>query len=900
LARADDNVTLEISGMTCASCVRRVERALSRVEGVETASVNFAAETAHVTTREPVAVEKLVAAVEKAGYGARPAQAGEDRQAERDVHAHRILLTLMFGALLGLPAMVLAMGMDLFDWAIADDMRLTGFVALALATPVQAVLGWRYYRGSFASLRHLNPNMDVLIAIGTSAAYFFSAWVVIFDRHYSMYFDVSVAVLLFVTLGKYFEEKSKGRASESIRALLSLSAKSASVLRDGVEIELPVEQVRPGDVVIVRPGEKVPVDGVVRSGRGTVDESMLTGESIPVERKPGDRVVGGTMNQDGVMHVEATAVGAEGALQRLARMVEDAQGSKAPIQRLVDRVSAVFVPIVVLIAAVDFVAWGYFGSSWVDAMVYAVAVLVIACPCALGLATPTAIMVGTGLGAERGIFIKNVEVMERIRQLDVVVLDKTGTLTEGRPRVTEAIPVGLMSERDLLTLAAAAEAGSQHPLSRAVVDAAVESGYAAPEASDFRSLTARGVSAVVEGRRVLVGNRSLMADEGVELGAGAAEEAERLEAAGRTVVFVAVEGRVEGVLGIADELKQNARRSVDALRALGLRVVMMTGDNERAAAAVAAAAGIEEFHAGARPEDKLELVRRLQGEGLSVAMVGDGVNDAPALARADIGIAMSTGTDVAIEAGDITLLHGDVSKIAEAILLARATLRTIRQNLGWAFGYNAVAIPIAAAGLLSPIIAAAAMAFSSVSVTLNSLRLRGRRGELAGRSGGGGSVAQERFGVRRGWVFRAGSGLVLVAGVVVFNLHPDWGWFTRDNEAMGPNDVRVELNNWSIDVSRDSVAAGRVNFQVVHPSTHAHGSSGPGQIHDLVILRRTPGGELEMVARSPELAMGAGATLAVDLEPGEYELQCSVVEEVNGRVIVHLAEGMRATIVVGG
>jgi len=741
----DNAITLDIKGMTCASCVRRVERALSKVEGVETASVNLASETARVTLAGPVPAQQLVAAVEKAGYHAAPTEAGKDRQAEKADEARRTLVILLLGAALAIPTIVIAMAMDIADLAIAGNMELTGWLLLALATPVQFGLGWRFYRGGFISLRHLNPNMDVLVALGTSVAYAFSTWVVVSGRHEHMFFDVSAAVLVFITMGKYLEETSKGRASAAIRALLGLAARSATVIRDGQETEVPVDQVRLGDIVVVRPGQRVPVDGVVREGHSTIDESMLTGESIPVERRPGERVIGGTVNQNGVMQVEATAVGAETALAQMARLVEEAQGSKAPIQKLVDQVAAVFVPVVIVIAAAVFLGWGTLGGDWLDGMTAAVAVLVVACPCALGLATPTAIMVGTGMGAERGILIRNAEVLEASRKLDVIVLDKTGTLTEGRPRVTEAIPTGLMSEQALLTIVAAAESPSEHPLSRAIVDAAVESGYALPAVEGFSALTARGVEATVGGRAVVAGNRRLVDERKIELSPRALEEAERLESLGRTVIFAAIDGTVEGVFGIFDDVKQNAPRAVAALQALGLRVVMMTGDNPRAAAAVAQSVGIDEVHAGALPEQKLELVRKLQAEGLRVAMVGDGVNDAPALAQADVGIAMSTGTDVAIEAGDITLLHGDVSKIAEAIALSRSTLTTIRQNLVWAFGYNVLAIPVAAAGLLNPIIAGGAMAFSSVSVMANSLRLRAKARRIAEASGNTYGAPQESF-----------------------------------------------------------------------------------------------------------------------------------------------------------
>ncbi len=761
MATKQQTLTLDITGMTCASCVRRVERALSKVDGVESANVNFASETALVTADGELPVDALLAAVQKAGYAAQEAAAGDDRGGDREGHARRTLTLVIFGAVLAIPTVILTMAMDIAGLSVVSP-RVHGWIVLALATPIQVVLGWRYYKGSYASLRHLNPNMDVLIALGTSVAYAFGFWVVVWNQPYNMFFDVSAAVLVFITMGKYFEERSKGVASSAIRALLNLSAKSARVLRDGQEAEVPIEQVGVGDVFIVRPGEKVAVDGVVREGYSALDESMITGESLPVEKRAGDAVVGGTVNQNGVLHVEATAVGEATTLARMAKMVEEAQGSKAPIQKLVDQVAAVFVPVVIVIALGTALAWGLAAGDWTGAMTAAVAVLVIACPCALGLATPTAIMVGTGIGAERGILVKNAEVLERTRTLDVIVLDKTGTLTEGRPQVTDAVPTGVMSEQMLLTLVAAAEQNSDHPLSRAVVDAAVDAGYELPAATEFESLTGRGVVATVDGRRVAAGNRRLLDEQGIAVDAAAGEELTRLEEAGRTVIFAAVDGRIEGVIGIADEVKKNAARAVAALHDLGLRVVMMTGDNERAAARVAEAAGVREWRASARPEDKLELVRELQGEGLSVAMAGDGVNDAPALAQADIGIAMSTGTDVAIEAGDITLLHGDISKVAEAIALSRQTLTTIKQNLVWAFGYNVVAIPIAALGFLNPIIAGGAMAFSSVSVMTNSLRLQSKARAIALRSGNEYAAPATNF-----LAANAGPALAMVLAVAV-------------------------------------------------------------------------------------------------------------------------------------
>ena len=781
-ASEEKAVTLSVTGMTCASCVRRVERALSRVEGVETAAVNFAAETARVTLGAPVPVEALIEAVEKAGYHARPLT---DRERPNPAEQAKGTLVQLIGAsVFAVPAVILAMAMDIAGLHLLGDPQLHAWVVLVLATPVQFGLGWRFYRGAWAGLRQLNPNMDVLVALGTSVAYGYSAWVVLrgqFDTH--MYFDVSAAVLLFISMGKYFEETSKGAASQAIRALLAQAPETATVLRDGAEMEVPLDAVQVGDRLLVRPGQRIPVDGVVVDGFSAVDESMLTGESVPVERKPGDRVIGGTINQHGAITIEATAVGADAALQRLVRLVEEAQGSKAPVQRLVDQVAAVFVPVVILLAGVTFFAWGLLAGEWQQGMTAAVAVLVVACPCALGLATPTAIMVGTGLGASRGILIRNAAVLERSRKLDVVVLDKTGTLTEGRPQVSDVVPLGEMSRDELLRLAAAAESPSEHPLSRAVVDAAVEAGLEVPPATRFEALTARGVHAMVDDRLVQVGNPGMFAELGYDMGPLEPRIGE-LEAAGRTVALVAVDGTVVGLVGLFDEVKPNARRAVEALRRLGLRVVMLTGDNARAAAAVAARVGITEYRAGVRPEEKLAFVRELQAQGLTVAMAGDGINDAPALAQADVGIAMSTGTDVAIETGDITLLHGDVAKIAEAIALSRETLTTIRQNLVWAFGYNVVALPVAALGLLNPVFAGAAMALSSVSVMANSLRLRTKGRALARAAGNTYTAPVEGvLEANRGPVIAMAFAFVLLVVPLVVFTGIDRGWFGNEGGA---------------------------------------------------------------------------------------------------------------------
>ncbi len=907
MATKQTTTQLDIAGMTCASCVRRVERALGKVDGVEQANVNFASETASVIGAD-VPVEQLIAAVEKAGYKAAHGERGHDHLAMiRAEHARQTLWLVIFGAMLAIPTIVMAMSMDIAGLYIFDNMRLHAWTVLALATPIQLVLGWRYYRGSYTSLRHLNPNMDVLIALGTLVAYLWSAWVVIFDQPYIMFLDVSAAVLVFITMGKYFEERSKGAASSAIKALLGLSAKSARVLRDGAEVEIAIDQVALGDVLIVRPGEKLPVDGIVRDGHSTVDEAMITGESIPVEKRAGDRVIGGTINQNGVVRVEATAVGEGSTLARMARMVEEAQGSKAPIQQLVDQIAAVFVPVVIVIAIGTFLAWGLFtdpahvwsDSEWITGMRSAVAVLVIACPCALGLATPTAIMVGTGLGAERGILIRNAEVLERTRELNVVVLDKTGTLTEGRPQVTSVIPAGVMPEATLLTIVAAAEANSDHPLSRAIVDAAVEANYTLPAATDFESLTARGVVATVDGKRVFAGNRQLIEEQQIAIGDEMRAEIDRLEAAGQTVILAAIDGEVAGVIGMADEVKKSASRAVGALHGLGLRVIMMTGDNERAAARVAESVGITEYRATAKPEDKLELVRSLQASGLSVAMAGDGINDAPALAQADVGIAMSTGADVAIEAGDITLLNGDISKVAEAIALSRSTLTTIKQNLGWAFGYNVLAIPIAALGLLNPIIAGGAMAFSSVSVMTNSLRLRSKARAIAERSGNTYVAPVQPF-----WSANAAPALAMVAAVII--LVVPLVLFTaisrgafESEAALGAREVRVELSNFDVGLSRDEISAGEVTLLVEHEEERGHRDGGVGETHDLVVMRTDADGNSEIVARSGLLERGESQRLTMTLEPGEYEFLCSVAEEYRGETVSHQGEGMVAGVVVG-
>ncbi|MYA53895.1 MAG: copper-translocating P-type ATPase [Dehalococcoidia bacterium] len=760
--------------MTCASCVRRVERALNRVEGVDEASVNFASATARVSLGEGIGADDLVQAVERAGYDAAELDASADTT---DEDARARLAALIAGGVLAVPVIIASMAMDIAGLALFGSEQVTGWLLLSGAAIVQGLLGWRFYRASWPALRALTPNMDVLVALGTTVAFVFSAWVVLFDRSESMFFDVSAAVLLFVSLGRFFEDRARASAGGAIRALLGLTAKSVNVLRGENEEAVPVEAVAVGDVFRVRPGERVALDGVIRAGRSALDESLLTGESMPVERGPGEAVVGGALNQQGVLEVEATAVGEDTVLQRMAALVAEAQGSRAPVERVVDAVAAVFVPIVLVLALGTFLGWGFLDDSFVRAMVFSVAVLVIACPCALGLATPTAIIAGTGMGAERGILIRNAEALEMAARIDAVVLDKTGTLTEGRPELVEVAPAEGVGEEEVLALAAAVETLSEHPLSAAVVEAAEARGVVAGTAEGFEALPGAGLTAEVGGRTVLIGTRRLFEEQGVTLD-GAEATLARLEGEGRTVALVAVDGAYAGTLAFADPLKANAARAVATLRSLGVRTIMATGDNERSAIAAAAALGIDEVHAGLRPEEKLALVRDLQGEGLRVAVAGDGINDAAALAQADVSIAMSTGADAAIEASDVTLLHGDVAKMAEAILLSRATLRTIRQNLGWAFGYNVIAIPIAMAGLLNPIVAGGAMALSSVSVMANSLRLRTQRRRIVEASGNDYEGPRERFtSMNRGPLLALASMVVVLLAPFVAFTGIDRSWW---------------------------------------------------------------------------------------------------------------------------
>lgn len=725
LTRREFNIT----GMSCAACAARVEKAARQVPGVVEANVNLALAKLTVEVGAQVDDGDITAAVEDAGYGAASLVAGEsavDREREaREAEIGRQRRLLIVSALFSLP-LILAMAAEilrLHDYL--PDLLFNQYFQWAVATPVQFYAGGQFYRDAFNALRHGGADMAVLVAMGTSTAYFFSVYNVIAGNGMA-YFETSAILITLIILGKLLEAAAKGRTSEAIRKLMGLQAKTARVVRDGREADIPIEEVQVGDIVVVRPGEKVPVDGVITEGNSAVDEAMLTGESLPVDKKAGDTVIGATVNKYGTFKFRATKVGRDTALAQIIKVVEEAQGSKAPIQRLADVISGYFVPVVVGIAALTFIIWYFFVApgNVEMAIMSATAVLVIACPCALGLATPTSIMVGTGRGAEQGILFKGGEHLEKTHKLTAIILDKTGTVTKGEPELTDVVPVGAASDTDtVLALVAAAEKNSEHPLAQAIVRGAAARSLTLLPADDFAAIPGAGVTARVDGHRLAVGTRRLMGEQRVDISA-VLPQVETLESDGKTVMFAAVDGALAALMAVADTVKEHARDAIAALKGMGLEVWLITGDNQRTAASIGRQVGIDNVMAEVLPERKAEQVQRLRRAGKVVGMVGDGINDAPALATADVGIAMGTGTDVAMEAASITLMRGDLRGIVDAIRLSRATMKNIKQNLFWALFYNSIGIPIAAAGFLSPVIAGAAMAFSSVSVVTNALRLK--------------------------------------------------------------------------------------------------------------------------------------------------------------------------------
>lgn len=733
---ARQSVDLNIGGMTCAACAARIEKGLSRMPGVSKANVNLALETAHVEWGgTETKAEDLIRKVKQLGYTASKKEAAsKEGNDHRKQEIARQKATFWASVILSLPLLWSMAGH--FSWTSflwVPDAFMNPWVQLVLSGLVQFFIGRQFYIGAYKALRNGSANMDVLVALGTSAAYFYSVYLTLEwankGGHHTpdLYFETSAVLITLILLGKLFEAMAKGRTSEAIKTLMGLQAKTALVLRDGAELMVPIEEVLVGDTVIVKPGERIPVDGVVTEGHSAVDESMITGESLPVEKLPGHSVIGATINKHGSLRLEAVKVGRETALSQIIRVVEEAQGSKAPIQRVADLISGIFVPVVVGLAVATFLIWYFIGApgDFTESLEKAIAVLVIACPCALGLATPTSIMAGSGRAAEAGILFKGGEHLEMTQRVDTIVLDKTGTVTHGKPDLTDVLPSAswTLGGDELLRLAAAAEKPSEHPTAEAIVRGAEERGLSLPAAGEFAAVPGFGIRAVVEGRRVVIGTRRLLRDERISFTAAEPELA-RLEQNGKTAMLIAVDGVFAGVLAVADTIKESSRQAVKRLVKLGLDVVMITGDNKQTAEAIARQAGIKRVLAEVLPEGKAEEVKKLQQLGRKVAMVGDGINDAPALATADIGMAMGTGTDVAMEAADITLLRGDLNGIADAIYMSRRTMGNIKQNLFWALAYNSLGIPVAAAGFLAPWLAGAAMAMSSVSVVLNALRLQ--------------------------------------------------------------------------------------------------------------------------------------------------------------------------------
>ncbi len=727
-----EKAELTITGMTCAACSARIEKGLKKMDGISDANVNLALERADVVYNpSAVSPADLIKRVEKLGYGAalRTEEGAGEEQDHREREIERQKGKFTFALILSLPLLWAMAGHFSFtSFLYVPEMFMNPWVQLALAAPVQFIIGRQFYTGAYKALRNGSANMDVLVALGTSAAFFYSLYLSIRSigsggHSVNLYFETSAVLITLIILGKLFEAKAKGRSSEAIKKLMNLQAKTARVIRNGEETEIPLESVKPGDILAVKPGEKIPADGMILEGRTAVDESMITGESVPADKEPGDSVIGATINKNGFIKVQAAKVGKDTALALIIKVVEDAQGSKAPIQRLADKISGIFVPVVVGIAAVVFLIWYLWADpgNFAEALEKMIAVLVIACPCALGLATPTSIMAGSGRAAEYGILFKGGEHLERTHRITTVVLDKTGTITNGKPVLTDVLTE--LDETEFLAMAGAAEKQSEHPLAEAITAGIKARNIDMKEAEEFEAIPGYGIKAVVDGRKLLIGTRRLLGGNSVDF-SSADGELEKLESQGKTAMLAAIDGQFAGIIAVADTIKDTSAEAIARLKEMGLEVIMMTGDNKATAEAIGREAGVDAVISEVLPEGKAEEVKKLQKQGKIVAMVGDGINDAPALAVADIGMAIGTGTDVAMEAADITLIRGDLRSISDAIYISRKTISNIRQNLFWAFGYNTLGIPFAALGLLAPWLAGAAMAFSSVSVVLNALRLQ--------------------------------------------------------------------------------------------------------------------------------------------------------------------------------
>ncbi|WP_045517574.1 heavy metal translocating P-type ATPase [Neobacillus niacini] len=727
-----EKAEFDITGMTCAACSTRIEKGLNKLDGVVLANVNLALEKATVEYNGSVLTPSdIIEKVDKLGYGAHLKEDVKETSDHRQKEIKKQTGKFIFSAILSLPllwAMVGHFSFTSFIWV--PEAFMNPWIQLALATPVQFIIGSQFYVGAYKALKNKSANMDVLVALGTSAAYFYSLYLSILslmeEAHgVELYYETSSILITLIILGKLFEAKAKGRSSEAIKKLMGLQAKTATIERDGQEQEIPLEEVVVGDILYIKPGEKIPVDGKIIEGNSAIDESMLTGESVPVDKTVGDDVIGATLNKNGFLKVEAKKVGRDTALAQIIKVVEEAQGSKAPIQRLADKISGVFVPIVVGIAVITFIIWYVWAApgDFAEALEKMIAVLVIACPCALGLATPTSIMAGSGRAAEYGILFKGGEHLEMTHRITTVVLDKTGTVTNGTPVLTDVITDQTFEEEELLSLIGSAEKQSEHPLAQAIVQGIKDKGINFKDVTEFEAIPGFGIKAMVDGKELLVGTRKLMNKYHVDA-AAAFEKMDELEKAGKTAMLAAINGQYAGTVAVADTIKETSKEAINRLKTMGLDVIMITGDNQQTALAIAKQAGIDHVIAEVLPDGKAAEIKKLQAQGKKVAMVGDGINDAPALAVADIGMAIGTGTDVAMEAADITLIRGDLNSIADAIFMSKRTITNIKQNLFWALAYNSLGIPFAALGFLAPWLAGAAMAFSSVSVVLNALRLQ--------------------------------------------------------------------------------------------------------------------------------------------------------------------------------